>query len=415
MLPALFLVSLLAPAYAGEIHDAAIAGDVEKVRALLKKNPRSVNERNENGETPLHMAWPSPKVIELLLTNNADINARDRDGQTPLMAVTMVDALEAAELLIRSKADVKAKDNNGNTALHLAAGAGRKEIAELLMAHGAVVNATNDLIGGTPLHDAAQGDKPELIELLLKNKAEINAEDTTGQTPLHQAAYSGNLAAVKVLVTRGAAINLRDKNGITALGRALLRSQVDDAPARRVAADVAGLAAVHPVRRLGDVRQDVAPLAEERFVIDGIHRRHDRVGLQRGGIDRTRLELGCQILRERDAITHQLGDPAHHHPARAGADQDDILQILVEDELRDLVGLGFGGDAGTHRALALAAAVQGRGIDLMPRRAHPVRHALPDPAALKRAVHQYECCHRSIPSGYVDRRAGYESTFARDA
>jgi hypothetical protein len=44
----------------------------------------------------------------------------------------------------------------------------------------------------------------------------------------------------------------------------------------------------------------------------------------------------------------------------------------------------------------------------MPRRAHPVRHVLPDPAALIRAVHQYECCHLSIPSGYVDRRAGYE-------
>ena len=50
-----------------EIHDAAIAGDVEKVRLLLKKNPKSVNARNEDGETPLHMAWPSTQVIKLLL------------------------------------------------------------------------------------------------------------------------------------------------------------------------------------------------------------------------------------------------------------------------------------------------------------------------------------------------------------
>src|SRR5262249_38258731 len=98
-----------------------------------------------------------------------------------------------------------------------------------------------------------------------------------------------------------------------------------------------------------------------------------------------------------DPLAHQLGDPAHHHPARAGAHQDDLLQILVEDELRDLVGLGFGGDAGTYRALALAAAVEARGMNLMSRRAQPVRDALPDPAALIRAVHQYECCHLSIP------------------
>src|SRR5512132_3685078 len=88
----MFLLSPVGRARAGEIHDAALAGDLEKVRALLKKNPKSVNERNDDGETALHLAWPSPKVVKLLLDNGADINARDKDGKTPLMDFAMVDA-----------------------------------------------------------------------------------------------------------------------------------------------------------------------------------------------------------------------------------------------------------------------------------------------------------------------------------
>ena len=40
-----------------------------------------------------------------------------------------------------------------------------------------------------------------------------------------------------------------------------------------------------------------------------------------------------------DPAPHQFGGPQRDHAARAGADHDDIRQILVEQELRDLVGL----------------------------------------------------------------------------
>ena len=50
------------------------------------------------------------------------------------------------------------------------------------------------------------------------------------------------------------------------------------------------------------------------------------------------------------------------------------LQVLVEQQLGDLVGMGLGGDAGAHLVLALGAAVEARGIDRVPRRAQPVRY-----------------------------------------
>jgi ankyrin repeat protein len=43
-------------AFGGEIHDAVRAGDESKVKAVLKKKPESVNEKDVSGLTPLHWA-----------------------------------------------------------------------------------------------------------------------------------------------------------------------------------------------------------------------------------------------------------------------------------------------------------------------------------------------------------------------
>ncbi|TMQ70105.1 MAG: hypothetical protein E6K81_13360, partial [Candidatus Eisenbacteria bacterium] len=41
-------------ASAAEIHDAARAGDVSKVQAILKADPTQVGATDEQGNTPLH-------------------------------------------------------------------------------------------------------------------------------------------------------------------------------------------------------------------------------------------------------------------------------------------------------------------------------------------------------------------------
>ena len=47
-------------AFGGEIHDAAAAGDLERVKALLKDNPDLVFSKDSGGQTPLHGAAFSP-------------------------------------------------------------------------------------------------------------------------------------------------------------------------------------------------------------------------------------------------------------------------------------------------------------------------------------------------------------------
>jgi hypothetical protein len=89
--PLLAIVMLIGPAWStpifcGEIHDAVEAGDLAKIKALLKENPKLVLSKDANGWTPLHRAaWNGHMdVAKLLLANKADSNAKDNCGETPL-------------------------------------------------------------------------------------------------------------------------------------------------------------------------------------------------------------------------------------------------------------------------------------------------------------------------------------------
>jgi hypothetical protein len=141
---AIVLVALLALAWSslafcGEIHDAALEGDLAKVKALLNENPDLVLRKDDRyGMTPLHYAaaYGHKDVAELLLANKADVNAKDNQGWTPLHYAALKGYADVAELLLANKAEVNAEANSGWTPLHYAAANGHKDVAELLRQHG---------------------------------------------------------------------------------------------------------------------------------------------------------------------------------------------------------------------------------------------------------------------------------------
>ena len=159
-------------AFCGEIHDAARAGDLEKVKALLKTNP------------------------DLVFTND------DKFGGTPLVFAAEKGHKDVAELLLANKANVDARVIDGETPLHFAAELGHKDVVELLLAHGANINATNR-DGFTPLHAAALAGHKDVVELLVAKKADVNARNTDGFTPLHLAAFNHFTNVVEVLRKHG--------------------------------------------------------------------------------------------------------------------------------------------------------------------------------------------------------------------
>ena len=123
-------------AFCGEIHNAAHAGDLEKVKALLKDNPGLVFTTDDSRLTPLHCAAMNDqqKVVELLLANKANVNAKAQIPGTPLHSAAYKGDADIVQLLLANKADVTAKDDMGRTPLDAARESGHKDVVELLKA-----------------------------------------------------------------------------------------------------------------------------------------------------------------------------------------------------------------------------------------------------------------------------------------
>jgi ankyrin repeat protein len=188
------------PASCGEIHNAARRGDVDKVQALIRRDPNLVLSTDHKEMTPLHVAAESGqmKVVTLLLDANAYINVRDGNGHTPLFLAATAGHTDVVMQLLARGADVNIQDDLGKTLLHWVAGAGDKNLANLLLGRGARVNAlTKD--NRTPLFFAAAEGQKKMVELLLAHDADASIVDRWGDTPSYAAAAHGHGEVAELL------------------------------------------------------------------------------------------------------------------------------------------------------------------------------------------------------------------------
>jgi ankyrin repeat protein len=220
-IPRLGIVSLIAlvcctPAFCGEIHEMAAAGNMTRVETLLKANPELLSITDDYGKMPLHWAVINghKDVAELLLEHGADINVKDKYREILLNKEVMQGSKDTAatsngiSLTESAKAVIYgyfADYSSGYTPLHLTAIDGMKDMAEFLLARGAHVNVRTN-IGETPLHYAALHGHKDLVKLLLSNKAEVNAKSRNGGTPLDEAIMQNHMNIAELLRQQGGVI-----------------------------------------------------------------------------------------------------------------------------------------------------------------------------------------------------------------
>ena len=253
------VLTSLALAHAGELHQAARVCDVDRMRQLLSRQP-SLNETDENGMTPLHIAIDSRQTAcaGLLLKAGADRKARDRKGRTAFDAAdkiadqkdratililfwhsgqevareptgpkpwsleysVMRRQTDITKMLLAMGADPNTTGTGGTTPLADAALKGDLDGVRALLARGARPNAMSQA-GTQPIHDAALGDNAEVTRELVMQGADVNARTRDEvQTPLHIAAAMGKMKAVEALVALGADLTIKDSKGRTPLDAA---------------------------------------------------------------------------------------------------------------------------------------------------------------------------------------------------
>ncbi|PTB52106.1 hypothetical protein M431DRAFT_44122, partial [Trichoderma harzianum CBS 226.95] len=144
-----------------------------------------IDETNEEGQTPLHVAalYGKPANLKLLIDKGANIEARDGRGRTPALFMSFEEQRkECLRVLIKHGAGVNVADHEGRTPLYLAAGDETMEdfVPELLEAGAAVDVAVDD--GYTPLHQAAYFKCTKAIKALVEHGANTEAVNTDGET-----------------------------------------------------------------------------------------------------------------------------------------------------------------------------------------------------------------------------------------
>jgi uncharacterized protein len=155
------------------VADAAMRGDVEGVRTLLREG--------------------------------ADVNAAQGDGMTALHWAALNGDLKTMDVLLYAGAATEPLTRVGAYApLHLAGSRGHAAAVTRLLDAGSKPGPFT-ATGVQPLHLAAQAGDAPAVAAMLDRGADINGRDRThGRTPLVFAAAQGRLEAVKVLLARGA-------------------------------------------------------------------------------------------------------------------------------------------------------------------------------------------------------------------
>ncbi|NXW07568.1 KDIS Kinase, partial [Fregetta grallaria] len=193
-------------------------GNVPALKALLEKC-RDVDERNENGQTPLMLAAEQGnlEIVQELLKKGANCNLEDADNWTALISAAKEGHATIVAELLNYNVSLEHRDLGGWTALMWASYKGRTEVAKLLLEKGANPNITGMQYSVYPIIWAAGRGHSDIVHLLLQHGAKVNCSDKYGTTPLVWAARKGHLECVKYLLQMGADVDQEGANSMTAL------------------------------------------------------------------------------------------------------------------------------------------------------------------------------------------------------
>jgi len=192
--------------------DAIRAGDLAAVRALLDQDPALLTAKNEQSQSAVLFSIYNrqKEVRDLLLSRGVPLELHE--------AAAAGDVARVKELVEKDASLAKGFSPDGFPILALASVFGQFEVTKYLHAKGGDVNAaaTNGS-GYNALTGAVTSGHTEIVKWLLENGADPNYRYANNYSPLLNAAANGHLEILKLLIAHGADLHAKTNDGKTAL------------------------------------------------------------------------------------------------------------------------------------------------------------------------------------------------------
>ncbi len=326
------------------LHKLTKEGDLVGVKSLLEHEADFNVVDNEN-RNPLHYAiMDGHKKVAKLLVNQLTINSRDKNGFTPLHLATLQDDTELIDFLITKGAKINEKDaEEGYTPLHIASLYGSKKSVQTLINSGANLECEDNNFR-TPLFLAIYQctthyeSRAEIIEYLIKKGANIEAKDSENNTTLFLAAYNNKIQLVKLIVKQAKArlkefICTKNNHGFDALDCAIEhnnRKMVTYLVSKGIEADdqdCSGNTRLHKASYNGDTKA-VKLLLELKVNVNAVTRCNRTpllLAAKKGHVEIVRMLLAVKANMN---ICDQQGFTPLHLTIQK--DYFDIAQLLIE-------------------------------------------------------------------------------------
>lgn len=220
------------------LHIAIERGSLECVRFLLEKKA-DITIKNKEHNAALHycIICSKPDILELIIskTPNIDLHIAGDNGATPLHICAYFDNLECAMVLIKYNTNLCQACPNGFFPIHVAANRCSNKVLKYLLDIGGKSGCSKfkmlsfvDGDNNKPLHAAVQVCNMEAVKICLDNGASIDeTTEPDRTTAVHIACAQGSLEILKLLFEKqpelkDTVIHMQDINLMTPLHKAAM-------------------------------------------------------------------------------------------------------------------------------------------------------------------------------------------------
>ncbi|XP_052082662.1 uncharacterized protein LOC127720222 [Mytilus californianus] len=202
------------------IIDVCYQGYTDLLQWLLH-NDVNVNQRREDGVTPLIMAsaYGYLDIVTMLLRHNPDANLYNVNKVTALYMACQNNHLFVVEELLKIEINVDLCDEQNQSPLFVACRSGWNATVKKLLQKSPNVNQESKA-GSNPLQIACLFGHTDVVTLLLTSKnvdININTSDLSGYTPLINACFRNFTEITSLLINAKADVDIQTTNGATAL------------------------------------------------------------------------------------------------------------------------------------------------------------------------------------------------------